>query len=338
MCKKFKKLVGVACLVMLPKMLFAADYEMNFQSSSRDGDADHVLQKAWAEKIKTASGNRLEINVVPNGGIVGHNETLDAIRLGLLDGHILGAGYFADKDPAFALIGDVVGAWSSPSQLLDYAYEGGGNELLEKLFHPYGVHHIGTFTTELEAFVSKKPLDGVSDLKGLKMRAPEGLVTDVFRAAGAEPVNLPVPEIMPGLRKGVIDAMDYSVFSTNHKQGAHEIAKHPVYPGFHSMPTLVIQMGEEQWEALPADLQQLLLDSVRPFGEELTAEMRKRDKVAVDEAKKDESITIHDWSPKERNKFRAIAQQQWKVISEKSPNAKLVYDSVVKYLKNNKLL
>ncbi|MFA0544574.1 TRAP transporter substrate-binding protein DctP, partial [Vibrio sp. 10N.222.52.B7] len=82
----------------------------------------------------------------------------------------------------------------------------------------------GASTTGVESFISKKPIDGVADLKGLKLRAPEGLVQQVFAAAGATPVNLPGSEVFTGLSKGVIDAADYTVFSTNQKAGMNDIA------------------------------------------------------------------------------------------------------------------
>ena len=59
-----------------------------------------------------------------------------------------------------------------------------------EMLEPYGLHFIGPTTPGLEAFLSKVPLEGVDDLQGLKMRAPEGMVQRVF--AAAEPFR-PVP-------------------------------------------------------------------------------------------------------------------------------------------------
>lgn len=151
------------------------------------------------------------------------------------------------------------------------------------------------------------PVGSVADLKGLKLRAPEGLVQSVFAAAGASPVNLPGSEVYTGLSKGVIDAADYTVFSTNHSAGLHEVAQHPVYPGFHSLPLLEVVMDLDEWKA-------------------------------VNEAREDPSITIHDWSAEERKKFRAIAREQWKIYAEQSPNAQKVYESVSGFLESQGLL
>lgn len=338
MKKLFTHLVVGGALTLSTLTAFAADYTLKIQSSDPSGDKNFQVQKAWAEKLTKDSDGRLEIDLLPVGSVVKHTETLDSIKLGILDGHLTATGYFSGKDPAFGLIGNMVGAWSDTSQLLKYMNEGGGNELMTELYAPYGVKFVGASTTGVESFVSKVPLNGVDDLKGLKLRAPEGLVQQVFAAAGAAPVNLPGSEVFTGLSKGVIDAADYTVFSTNQQAGLNDIAPHPVQPGFHSLPLIDMSISQKKWDALPADLQQLLTQSVNDFAVDITSQLKAADKEAVAAAKKNPDITIHDWSPEERKKFRAIAKSQWEVFAERSPNAKKVYDSVTTYLKAQGLL
>lgn len=316
----------------------AADFTLKIQSSDPSGDQNFKIQQAWADQLKKDSKGRIEINLLPVGSIVKHTETLDSIKMGILDGHVTATGYFSGKDPAFGLIGNMVGAWSDTSQLLDYMNNGGGNQLMTELYKPYGVKFVGASTTGVEAFVSKKPLNGVSDLKGLKLRAPEGLVQQVFAAAGAAPVNLPGSEVFTALSKGVIDAADYTVFSTNQKNGLNDIAPHPVQPGFHSLPLIDVSISQKKWNKMPKDLQVLMQKSVVEFAKNITSTLKEADMKAVAEAKKNPKITIHDWSADERKKFRAIARSQWEIFAKRSPNAKRVLDSVTGYLKSKDLL
>ncbi|PIE42554.1 MAG: C4-dicarboxylate ABC transporter substrate-binding protein [Gammaproteobacteria bacterium] len=338
MKKTFIHLIAGSALTLSALSAFAADYTLKIQSSDPSGDQNFMVQKAWADKVKKDSKGKLEIELLPVGSVVKHTETLDSIKMGVLDGHLTATGYFSGKDPAFGLLGNMVGAWSDTSQLLDYMNNGGGNALLTELYKPYGVKFVGASTTGVESFVSKVPLDGVDDLKGLKLRAPEGLVQQVFAAAGAAPVNLPGSEVFTGLSKGVIDAADYTVFSTNHKNGLNDIAPHPVQPGFHSLPLIDMSISQKKWDELPEDLQTLLVQSVKDLAIDMTTKLKKADEKAVEEAKKNPKITIHDWSAEERKKFRAIAQTQWEKFAGRSPNAKKVYDSVTGYLKEKGLL
>lgn len=316
----------------------AADYTFKFQSSDPSGVKNFEIKQEWAERVERMSGGRVEIEILPVGSVVSHTETLDAIEMGVLDGHISVTGYFSGKDPAFGLVGNTVGAWSSPDQLIDFIYYGGGYELMNELYEPYGVKFVGGGATGLEAFVSKKPLDSVADLKGLKLRAPEGLVQSVFAAAGAAPVNLPSSEVYTALSKGVIDAADNTVFSTNHTSGLHDIAPHPVYPGFHSLPLLEVVMNLEEWNELPEDIQAIFTVSVRDFANDISTQLAMADVDAVKEARANPDITIHDWSDEERKKFRAIARTQWEKYAEQSPNAQKVYDAVTAYLESQGLL
>ena len=317
----------------------AADtFNLKFQSSDNTGNQNFLLKKEWAARVKEATGGRVNIEMMPVGSIVKHTETMDAIGSGILDGHVTATGYFSGKDPAFGLIGNTVGAWGDPNEMLLFMEQGGGTELIREMYKPYGLYFIGASATGLEAFVSKVPLDGVADLKGLKMRAPEGLVQAVFAAAGAAPVGLPGSEVYTSLDKGVIDAADYTVFSTNEQQGMHKIAKHPVYPGFHAMPVLDVSINAKTWNKMGADLQQILTMSVRDFARQMTSKLKMADLAAVAKVKARGDVTIHDWSAEERNKFRAIAMTEWKKFSEKSPNAKKVYDVLTKFMADNGML
>lgn len=334
-----RRLAGTAlAFALATSAAWSAEFDFKFQSSDPAGNPNYEMKQQWAERVGELSDGRISIEVLPVGSIVEYPETQDAIAAGILDGHITDTSYFAGKDPAFALIANPVGAYSSADQMLKFFREGGGKELMNELVEPYGLHFIGPATTGLEAFVSKVPVEGVEDLQGLKVRAPEGLVQEVFAAAGAAPVNLPSSEIFTSLDKGVIDAADYTVFSTNQAQGVHDVAKHPVYPGFHSLPLLEVSINKERWEALPDDLKQVMEESVRDFADRMVAELAARDEQAVAEAREKGDITIHDWSEEERAKFRAIAREQWAKVAERSPNAQKVFDRLTAHLQKEGLL
>ncbi|MBY8216923.1 TRAP transporter substrate-binding protein [Vibrio fluvialis] len=333
-----RTLIAAAVTGLVSMSAMAADFKLKIQSSDPSGDRNFQIQQNWADRVEKMSGGRIDIDLLPVGAVVKHTETLSAIKMGILDGHVTATEFFSGQDPAFGLLGNMVGAWSDTTQLLQYMNYGGGNELLTELYKPYGVHFIGASTTGVESLVSKKPLDGVADLKGLKLRAPEGLVQQVFAAAGATPVNLPGSEVFTGLSKGVIDAADYTVFSTNQKAGMNDIAVHPVQPGFHSLPLIDISISQKKWDKMPADLQQILETSVRDFSYDITTQLKIADQAAVKEASANPKITIHNWTDEERKKFREIARSQWKVFAERSPNAQKVYDSVTQFLENNDLL
>lgn len=325
--------IPVLGLGMLGQAAYGAEYEFKFQSSDPAGNPNFELQQGWTKSLADRTGGRVHVELLPVGSIVEHQETQDAIAAGILDGHITDTSYFTGKDAAFGLIANPVGAWSDPQQMFDFMEKGGGKELMNDLLEPYGLHFIGATTPGLEAFVSKIPIDTVAQLKGVKMRAPEGLVQQIFAAAGAAPVNLPGSEVFTALDKGVIDAADYTVFSTNQAQGLNDIAPNPIYPGFHSMPLVEVSMNKDKWDALPADIKKAFEQTVKEFSRHQVAVLDAKDKEAVAKAKAGGKITVHNWSADERAKFRAIAIGEWKKVASRSPNAQKVYDKLTTYLK-----
>jgi TRAP-type mannitol/chloroaromatic compound transport system substrate-binding protein len=215
---------------------------------------------------------------------------------------------------------------------------GGGHELYSELVEPYGVHFIGAAATEPEAFVSSVPIRTVEDLKGVKMRAPEGMVFEIFSKAGASPVALPGSEIFSALDKGVVDAADNTVFATNQALGMNDIANYPIYPGFHSLPLIDISINKAVWDDLPEDLKGILNASVDKFSFDHIYSVRLLDAKAVTEAKANPEIEIINWSGDERAKFRRIAQDEWKIWAAKSDMTQRYYDAVTSYLQGRNLL
>lgn len=316
----------------------AQEYSFRFQSSDPAGNPNFEYQKGWTDLVAEKSGGKVKIELLPVGSVVEYNETLEAVGAGILDGQICDTSYWAGRDPAFGLIANPVGAWGDPAEMIDFVENGGGQELMNELLEPYGLHFIGVSTPGLEAFVSRVPLDGVDDLKGVKVRAPEGLIGNVFAAAGAAPVNLPASEVYTSIDKGVVDAADYSVFSVNQAQGLNGVAHNPVYPGFHSLPLVEVSMNKAKWDALPDDIKQMLQDTVKEFQQTQINGLKEADLAAVAEAEADPEITVHNWSEEERAKFRSIAMGEWEKVAEGSPAAQKVFDTLTSYLRDKGLM
>lgn len=316
----------------------AAEYNWKFQTSETAGEPQYRLKQEWAENVATMSGGRIHIEILPTGAVVPHNQTLEAVGAGILQGHLTDPSYFSGMNPGFSMLGNLVGAWGDPLEFLEYMNHGGGEELYNELVNPYGVHLIGAAATGLESFPTKKPIRTVDDLKGLKVRAPEGMVYDIFTKAGAAPVNLPGSEVYTSLEKGVIDAADYTVFATNQAQGLHKFARYPSYPGFHSLPMVDVSLNKAIWDGLPDDLKAVLTTSVDALAYRMVFELKKNDLKAVQEARNDPNIEIIDLPAEERRKFRNIAKEEWKNWAKKNDMTQKVYDSVTAFLTERNMM
>lgn len=108
---------------------------------------------------------------------------------------------------------------------------------------------------------NRRPIKKMSDLRGLKLRAPTRVTNQLVAALGATPVALPMPGVADGLSKGVIDGyvLPWEVVPTIK---LHELTK------FHSeinapQPVLysalfTIVMNQGRYDALPAELKKVI--------------------------------------------------------------------------------
>ena len=311
---------------------YAAKFDLVVQSSEPADSPLFAYWDEWANSVSNRTNGEVSIKLMPVDAVVGRLETLFAVRDGKLDGHMTSTAYFAGEDPAFGLIGDTVGAWSGAEEMQKFINFGGGREVMQEILDPYNIQFVGAVTPGLEAFVSRVPLDGIDDLQGLRMRAPEGMVTAVFKELGALPENMGLEVVTERLGNGSLDIADYSVFSNNAASGLHDVAKHPVYPGFHSMPLIEVSLNKDVWRKISTSSQNILKESVIELATVFADGIREKDAIAIAEARNDPSLTIHDWSPEERNRFRVVALEKWNAVTYESDLSIKVYEAVTTFL------
>ncbi|MEM9029575.1 MAG: TRAP transporter substrate-binding protein [Pseudomonadota bacterium] len=315
---------------------------LKVQASSKSGDWAHrYMTDTWAKKLEEMSGGKLKIEVLATKAVVPHRETIDAVANGILDGDLNAVSYFSGRDPAFAIIGDLIAAYDTVDQVRTFCMHGGGKEILQKLYDKYTngkLHVIGCGAYAKEALVSKKPIRSVADLKGVKIRSPEGLAAEVFRRAGASPVSLPFSEVYTALEKGLIDAADASAFVNNEASGMHKVAKYPIYPGIHSMAVLQFVVNKSLWDKLSQNEKTALEVWYSAAYDAMRRDAGLQDRKIAGKYADGKDVTVVDWTKVERAKFREIAVGAWKDFGAKTPLAKEALDAHLTYMRSIGLL
>lgn len=310
----------------------AAEYEWTFQASETAGEPSFKIKQEWAERIETMTDGRVAIEVLPINSVVGPTETLQAVSSGILQGHMTDPSYFSGQNPAFGMLGNLVGAWNDPYDFLEFMNNAGGEDLYNELVEPYGAHLVAAATFPLESIPSTVAIESLEDFEGLKIRAPQGMVYNIFERIGATPVNLPGSEVYTGLEKGVIDAADSTVLSNNDAQGLHAFAPYPLYPGFHSMPMIAVSVNKDIWDGLPEDLKTTLETAFDAMAYDLIARLKAQDIEALARLQEDPEVHPFDLPDEERKAFRQAAEQEWQEWAGKNEMTQKVYDAATGFL------
>ena len=309
----------------------AQDHRWTMQSLWQAGSINHRVFEEFCTDVGKLTGGRLVINPLPVGTLVAYNETLDAVGSGILDGHQSGPGYFAGKDPGFAMLAEFPGGYETAYQMQMWFEYGGGRELARELYGRFNVYYVGSSWHGMESIPSKKPILSIEDLKGVKMRIPEGLNQEIFKRIGAAPVNIPGSEVYTSLDRGVIDATDWGTLGMNVDLGYHKIAPYQIYPGFHSLPMADVAVNSDRWNELPADIQSIVEMAVRDFAREMIQQMEAADARAA-RAAMEQGAELITWSKEERLRFRVMAAAVLEDFARRSEMAQRIYDSHLAFL------
>ncbi|MEN8196695.1 MAG: TRAP transporter substrate-binding protein DctP, partial [Pseudomonadota bacterium] len=135
-------------------------------------------------------------------------------------------------------------------------------KLMFPLIEKKGITAIGILCTAPQAFLTKKKINGLADLQGLKIRVlASPLEIEPMKAAGIKPIPMPLGEVVTGLRQGVIDGVS-SIPVLFGKLKMDTVAKHIttselIYFG------VPIYVSTKFWGKLPADLKTAMLEEAR---------------------------------------------------------------------------
>lgn len=310
----------------------AQDYSWNIQSMWQAGTATQQSFERFAKDVEARTDGAITIRPLPAGAVVGTSETLEAIQMGVLDGHHNAPAYWTGREPAFAILGGLVGAYEEPEQLLAYHYEEGGLDLLREAYEPYGLYPIGIATWGAESLVLKKPVETPDDLEGLKLRMSKGMFSEVFEKFGTIPIEMAGTEVYSALDKGVVDGADWGTLSMNEELGFHDIAEYAIYPSVHSMSIADVTIKKDVWDGLSPELQKSLKQAVRAFADDMITTMERKDAEAAEKLR-EEGVTLIDWSDADKQRFRNAAVDVWKAFATRSDLAQRALDSQMGYMK-----
>lgn len=222
------------------------------------GDGTQKFSKLVAEM----SNGRLQVRVDSKNKHKAPLGIFDLVKSGQYDLGHSASYYWKGKDPNTLFFTTMPFGMTADEQHAWFAY-GGGQQLMDEVYAKHGLKSvIGGNTGNQMGGWFKKEINGIDDLKGLKMRIP-GFAGEVMARVGAKPVNIAPGELYTALDRGTIDALEWVGPSLDLRMGFQKIAPY-YYTGWHEPATeLQFLINQKKFNTLPQDLQSILLTAMR---------------------------------------------------------------------------
>ncbi|CAA0115370.1 Monocarboxylate 2-oxoacid-binding periplasmic protein [Halioglobus japonicus] len=235
----------------------------------------------FSKLVEEMSDGRLTVHVYGAGELVPAMQVFDAVSQGVVDaGH--GAAYYWKGKVPSAVFFTSIPFGLNAQEMNGWLHYGGGLELWQEAYAPYNLVPMAGGSTGVQmAGWFNKEINSIEDLKGLKMRIP-GLAGEVFANAGGTAVTIPGGELYTSMQTGVIDALEWVGPYNDLAFGFHEVARYYYYPGWHEPGSILeFVVNKDSLEALPEDLQAIVVTASRAANQDMLDEYTARNNAAL---------------------------------------------------------
>ncbi|WP_457939939.1 TRAP transporter substrate-binding protein [Mesorhizobium sp. 10J20-29] len=278
----FSKLAG-ATLVAASLMAGVASAQTVLRSSDTHPDGYPTVEavKYFGELLKERTDGRYTVEVFHSAQLGEEKDTIEQVRSGVIDLNRVSMGPFNGLIPETTVpsLPYIFRSIDHMRKVMDGEI---GDEILAA-FEPHGVIGLAFYDGGARSFYnSKKPINSVDDLKGMKFRVMQSdIFVDMVNALGANATPMPYGEVYSGIETGVIDGAE-------NNWPSYDTAKHAEVAKFYSLDEHlivpeVLVMAKSSWDKLTPEDQAI----VRQAAKDSVAKQR-----ALWEAKEKESRAL----------------------------------------------
>lgn len=217
----------------------------------------------FKEQVEKLSGGSITIDVQASGVLGSENDVLDSI---------LGGGTTIDMSRISAFALTSYGAEKSMLLSLPFMFESrehfwnfaNSDLAAEFLNEPQeiGLPIRGICYGEegFRHFFTVKPVSGIADLKGMKLRVSnDPVMNGLVNGLGASPTVVSFGELYSALQTGVVDGAEQPI--ANYKSNAFpEVAPYLILDG-HTLGAIQIVISDNAWAKLTEDQQNVLMEA-----------------------------------------------------------------------------
>ncbi|KAB7624192.1 TRAP transporter substrate-binding protein [Alkalilimnicola sp. S0819] len=238
----------------------------------------------FCERLSLLTGGRFTVRAYPAGELAGGLQVLDAVQDGSVQMGHTASYYYAGKEKTLAI--DTALPFGMTARMQNaWMYHGGGQDLLnQEVFSNFGVVSFpgGNTNTQMGGWF-RKEVNGLDDLKGLKMRIP-GFGGEVMSQLGVNVQTLAAGEIYSALERGVIDATEFVGPADDIRLGFHEVAKNYYAPSWWEPSAMFsIYVNKKEYDKLPPEYKEAIRIACTDSNVRMIAQYDHMNPIAVKE-------------------------------------------------------
>jgi tripartite ATP-independent transporter DctP family solute receptor len=201
--------------------------------------------------VAEKSGGRHQIRVFHSRQLGEEKETIEQTRAGAIDLNRSNVALIGTFVPAMNVLA-MPFLFRSIEHLQKVLDGPIGSEILGS-FEPYGFVGLAFYDSGARSiYNSVRPVQSIADMKGLRLRVQQSeLMSDMIKALGAQPIELPYGQVLTGLATKLIDGAENnwpSFVTTDHYKyaGYYTLTEHTMSPE-------VLVMSQKAWQSLSAE-------------------------------------------------------------------------------------
>jgi len=249
--------LGLALLTAMPAVTPAREFRVA-DTQPADYPTVQALQY-MAQIIEERSAGRHRLHVFHSRQLGEEKETIEQTRIGAIDLNRTNVAPIGSLVPVANVL-SLPFLFRSFEHLHRVLDQGIGQEILAQ-FQPHGFVGLTFYDSGARSiYNSVRPVRSLADMKGLRIRVQQSsLMSDMIKALGADPVELPYGQVSTGLSTRLIDGAENnwpSYVTTGHYKLA------PYYTlTEHSMSPEVLVMSLPAWESLSGEDRDIFLEA-----------------------------------------------------------------------------
>jgi TRAP-type C4-dicarboxylate transport system substrate-binding protein len=180
------------------------------------------------QDLGAASKGTLELTIFPAGAIVPVKEMMDAVGKGTLDMAMYPEGFWYKAIPVSEIGQGLPYSFINFDEVREFMFKKGYINLLREGYAKHNVYII-PYEPFSVGLMTKKPINKVEDLKGMKLRAM-GIMADFLGKLGASTTVVAAGELYTALATGVVDGAHWGDAGPMYEMKFQEVLKNYMEP------------------------------------------------------------------------------------------------------------